>query len=81
MRDVPPTLLQQSCEIACLGDIIAKLPSGLDTVIGERGYTFRVANVSGSVSRERSAGTRRSFSWMKQPLPWTRPPNTASWKG
>ena len=40
MRDVPPTLLQQSCEIACLGDIIAKLPSGLDTIIGERGYTL-----------------------------------------
>ena len=40
MREVPPTLLQQSCEIACLGDIIAKLPSGLDTIIGERGYTL-----------------------------------------
>jgi ABC-type multidrug transport system fused ATPase/permease subunit len=40
MRDVPPALLQQSCETACLGDIIAKLPGGLDTIIGERGYTL-----------------------------------------
>src|SRR5262249_16630742 len=40
MRDVPPTLLQQSCETACLADIIAKLPGGLDTIIGERGYTL-----------------------------------------
>src|SRR5262245_13509369 len=40
MRDVPLTLLQQSCQTACLGDIIAKLPSGLDTSIGERGYTL-----------------------------------------
>jgi ABC-type multidrug transport system fused ATPase/permease subunit len=40
MRDVSSTLLQQSCETACLGDIIAKLPAGLDTIIGERGYTL-----------------------------------------
>jgi ABC-type multidrug transport system fused ATPase/permease subunit len=38
MRDVPPALLQRSCEIACLNDVIARLPDGLDTLIGERGY-------------------------------------------
>ena len=38
MRDVPPAVLQQSCEIACLGDVIASLPEGMDTLIGERGY-------------------------------------------
>ena len=40
MRDIPPALLQRSCEIACLGDVIARLPDGLDTVVGERGYSF-----------------------------------------
>src|SRR5204862_4578807 len=40
MREVPPALLQRSCEIACLGDVIANLPEGLDTVVGERGYTM-----------------------------------------
>ena len=40
MRDVPPALLERSCEIACLGDVIARLPDGLDTVVGERGYTL-----------------------------------------
>jgi ABC-type multidrug transport system fused ATPase/permease subunit len=38
MREVPPAVLQQSCEIACLGDVIAHLPEGMDTMIGERGY-------------------------------------------
>ena len=40
MRDVSPDLLQRSCEIACLGDVIARLPEGLDTVVGERGYSL-----------------------------------------
>jgi ABC-type multidrug transport system fused ATPase/permease subunit len=38
MREVPAALLQRSCEIACLTDVIARLPDGLDTLIGERGY-------------------------------------------
>ena len=40
MRDLSPALLQRSCDIACLGDIIARLPDGLDTLIGERGYSL-----------------------------------------
>ncbi len=40
MRDVPSTLLQRSCETACLDDVIARLPEGLDTLIGERGYAL-----------------------------------------
>jgi ABC-type multidrug transport system fused ATPase/permease subunit len=40
MRDVPPALLLHSCEIACLSDVIARLPDGLDTLIGERGYSL-----------------------------------------
>lgn len=40
MRDVSPALLQRSCEIACLTDVIAHLPDGLDTVVGERGYSL-----------------------------------------
>jgi ABC-type multidrug transport system fused ATPase/permease subunit len=40
MRDVQPTLLQRACEIACLHDVIAGLPDGLDTPIGERGYAL-----------------------------------------
>jgi ABC-type multidrug transport system fused ATPase/permease subunit len=39
-RDVAPELLQRACEIACLGDLIARLPDGLETVVGERGYSL-----------------------------------------
>src|SRR4029079_4808525 len=40
MRDVSPALMERACEIACLGDVIAGLPEGLDTLIGERGYAL-----------------------------------------
>ena len=40
MRDVPPARLQRACEIACLNDVIARLPDGFDTLIGERGYSL-----------------------------------------
>src|SRR5262249_38259086 len=40
MRDVPPALLQRACEVACLTDVIARLPNGLETVLGERGYSL-----------------------------------------
>ncbi len=40
MRDVSPALLEHTCEIACLGDVITGLPDGLDTFIGERGYAL-----------------------------------------
>ena len=40
MRDVAPALLERACEIACLDDVIARLPEGLDTVVGERGCTL-----------------------------------------
>jgi ABC-type multidrug transport system fused ATPase/permease subunit len=40
MRDVPPKLLQRSCDIACLTDVIERLPDGFDTIVGERGYSL-----------------------------------------
>jgi ABC-type multidrug transport system fused ATPase/permease subunit len=40
MRDVPSSVLQRAVEIACLNDVIGRLPEGLDTVIGERGCTL-----------------------------------------
>lgn len=40
MREVDPLLLQQACQIACLADLIARLPEGLETVAGERGYAL-----------------------------------------
>jgi ABC-type multidrug transport system fused ATPase/permease subunit len=39
-RDVPAGLLERSLEIACLDEVIARLPDGLETIIGERGYTL-----------------------------------------
>ncbi|GAB4059819.1 ABC transporter ATP-binding protein [Uliginosibacterium sediminicola] len=39
-REVTPALLQRACQIACLDDLIARLPEGLDTVVGERGYSL-----------------------------------------
>lgn len=40
MRDVPPALLARACEIACLEDLVARLPEGLDTQVGEKGYAL-----------------------------------------
>jgi len=40
MRDVDPGLLAQAIEIACLEELVARLPAGLDAVIGERGYAL-----------------------------------------
>jgi ABC-type multidrug transport system fused ATPase/permease subunit len=40
MREVPPPLLQRALETACLGEVIERLPEGLGTIIGERGYTL-----------------------------------------
>jgi len=40
MRNVAPALFQRACNIACLTDVIAQLPDGLDTVVGERGYSL-----------------------------------------
>lgn len=38
MHDVPPALLAQALTISQLDELVARLPSGLDTLIGERGY-------------------------------------------
>jgi ABC-type multidrug transport system fused ATPase/permease subunit len=40
MRDVPAGILQRACEVACLTDIIARLPDRLETIIGEHGYSL-----------------------------------------
>ena len=40
MRDVPADLLGRACEIACLAEVIAGLPDGLDTMVGERGHSL-----------------------------------------
>lgn len=40
MRNVQPELLARAIEIANLSPVIAKLPQGLDTLIGERGYAL-----------------------------------------
>jgi len=39
-RDVPADLLERACEIACLTEVIAALPEGLDTLVGERGHSM-----------------------------------------
>ncbi len=38
MREENPELLQKAIEISQLSEVIAKLPEGVDTLIGERGY-------------------------------------------
>jgi ABC-type multidrug transport system fused ATPase/permease subunit len=40
MRELDPLHLKKACEIACLEDIIARLPEGLETMLGEKGYTL-----------------------------------------
>jgi ABC-type multidrug transport system fused ATPase/permease subunit len=40
MREVDPALLARACEIACLDDLLARLPGGLETMVGEKGYAL-----------------------------------------
>ncbi len=39
-RDVDPVLLQTAIDIACLQDVIDRLPEKMDTFVGERGYAL-----------------------------------------
>lgn len=38
MKDIPEERLAGALEIAQLTDVVAKLPDGLDTIVGEKGY-------------------------------------------
>ncbi len=38
LREMDPKLLEKALTIAQLDDVIAKLPEGLDTLVGEKGY-------------------------------------------
>ncbi|MFA9441270.1 ABC transporter ATP-binding protein [Uliginosibacterium sp. sgz301328] len=40
MREVDPNLFAQACHVACLDELIARLPQGAETVVGERGYAL-----------------------------------------
>lgn len=40
MRELDPELFAHACHIACLDELIARLPQGAATVIGERGYSL-----------------------------------------
>lgn len=40
LRDVDATLFAKACRIACLDELIARLPEGINTLIGERGYSL-----------------------------------------
>jgi len=40
MKNVDPRLLQKACEIACLEELIGRLPEGMDSILGEKGYSL-----------------------------------------
>ncbi|NSL56684.1 ABC transporter ATP-binding protein [Uliginosibacterium aquaticum] len=40
MREVSAELLARACRIACLDELIARLPEGLDTSVGEKGHAL-----------------------------------------
>lgn len=40
MREIDPELLLRACRIACLDELIARLPEGLETLLGEKGYAL-----------------------------------------
>ncbi|GAB4063820.1 ABC transporter ATP-binding protein [Uliginosibacterium sediminicola] len=40
MREVPGAVFDAACHVACLDELIARLPQGLDTPLGERGYAL-----------------------------------------
>jgi ABC-type multidrug transport system fused ATPase/permease subunit len=40
MREVAPELLEQACRIACLEELAARLPEGLETMVGEKGHSL-----------------------------------------
>lgn len=40
MREIDPELFRKACSIAALDELITRLPDGIDTLIGERGYSL-----------------------------------------
>lgn len=40
MREVSPELLARACRVACLDELLERLPAGLDTMVGEKGYAL-----------------------------------------
>ena len=60
--DASDAEVEEAAAAARIHDLIASLPEGYDTVVGERGYRVRApgARSSGSRSRGRSCATRRS---------------------
>lgn len=40
MREVSGPVFETACHVACLDELIARLPQGLDTLLGERGYAL-----------------------------------------
>lgn len=40
MREVDESTFEQACKIACIDELIARLPAGADTILGERGYSL-----------------------------------------
>jgi ABC-type multidrug transport system fused ATPase/permease subunit len=40
MREIDPELFKKACSISALDELIARLPNGIDTLIGERGYAL-----------------------------------------
>lgn len=61
-----------------LEGLIASLPEGLDTVVGERGYRLSGVSVSGSPSPGCCWPVSGSSSWTRRPRTWTPPPRPPS---
>ena len=65
--DATSEQIEWAATLAQLDDFLARLPQGLDTVVGEGGTTLLRANSSASRSHVRSCVTRRSCSWTNPP--------------
>lgn len=40
MRDIDEATFERACRIACVDELLERLPAGMNTVIGEKGYTL-----------------------------------------
>ena len=76
--DALPEAVAEAVRCAAAHDVVAKLPFGYETIVGERGVTLWGASASAWRSRAPFSTVRRSSFSMSRPTIWTLIPSRSS---